>query len=140
MPGMSSTTFRKPNKYGAFRIDTPEGRFDSQKEFRRWCELKLLQRTGEIRELKRQVDFVLVPEQREPSQTQKNGREKPGKLLERQVVYRADFVYLERQKSPNEAAEAWQTVVEDAKGVRTKDYIIKRKLMLYVHGIKIREV
>nr|DAH93039.1 MAG TPA: Endonuclease [Caudoviricetes sp.] len=132
MPGM-------PNKYGAFRIDTPEGRFDSQKEFRRWCELKLLQRTGEIRELKRQVDFVLVPEQREPSQTQKNGREKPGKLLERQVVYRADFVYLERQKSP-EAAEAWQTVVEDAKGVKTKEYIIKRKLMLYVHGIKIREV
>ena len=88
MPGMSSTTFRKPNKYGAFRIDTPEGRFDSQKEFRRSCELKLLQRAGEIRDLKRQVDFVLVPEQREPPQTQKNGREKPGKLLERQMFDR----------------------------------------------------
>ena len=51
-------------------------------------------------------------------------------LIERGVYYIADFVYY----------RDGEYVVEDAKGVRTKEYIIKRKLMLYVHGIKIKEV
>jgi Protein of unknown function (DUF1064) len=50
---------------------------------------------------------------------------------ERAVEYRADFVYRDK---------VGELVVEDAKGVRTKDYVIRRKLMLSVHGIRIREV
>ena len=54
------------------------------------------------------------------------------RLLERKVTYVADFVYTD--------AETGENIVEDAKGVRTKDYIIKRKLMLAVHSIKVKEV
>lgn len=53
-------------------------------------------------------------------------------LLERSVKYIADFVYTDKATG--------QTVVEDTKGVRTKEYIIKRKLMLYLHGIRIKEI
>jgi hypothetical protein len=48
------------------------------------------------------------------------------------VAYIADFTY--RDASPE------QFIVEDTKGIRTKDYIIKRKLMLWVHGIRVREI
>jgi hypothetical protein len=57
---------------------------------------------------------------------------KEGKLLERKVVYVADFVYNDQRTC--------ERVVEDTKGVKTKDYIIKRKLMLYIHHIKIKEI
>ena len=117
------------SKYHARKITTPEGTFDSQKEYRRWKELCLLQCGGVISDLHRQVSYPLVPEQREPDTTGPRGGVKRGKLLERPVEYVADFVY---QKDG-------QTVVEDSKGVRTPDYIIKRKLMLYVHGIRILE-
>lgn len=103
--------------------------FDSVKEHRRWCELKVLERAGKIRDLRRQVDFELIPPQREPDAVGKRGGVKKGRIIERACIYRADFVYLENG----------QTVVEDAKGVRTKDYKIKKKLMLYVHGIRIKE-
>ena len=53
-----------------------------------------------------------------------------GKVVERACSYIADFVYMERGEK----------VVEDVKGVKTKDYIIKRKLMLFIHGIKVREI
>lgn len=58
------------------------------------------------------------------------GRFKPGKLLERKCSYIADFVYW----------DGFEMVVEDTKGMRTKEYIIKRKLMLYKYGIRIKEV
>jgi hypothetical protein len=51
-------------------------------------------------------------------------------VAERRCVYVADFVYTEDGKK----------VVEDTKGMRTKEYVIKRKLMLYIHHIKIKEV
>lgn len=111
------------NKYRNRVIETPDGRFDSAKEFNRWQELKLLQRAGEIYELRRQVPFVVIPAQRD---------EKTGKLLEREVRYIADFTYRSTKNG--------RIAVEDAKGMRTKEYIIKRKLMLYRHGIKITEV
>ena len=93
--------------------------FDSQKEYARYRELALLRRAGQISDLKRQVKYELIP-------TQRIG----GKVVEQSCAYIADFVYTENG----------ETVVEDTKGFRTKDYIIKRKLMLYVHGIRIREV
>ena len=93
--------------------------FDSRREAARWQELKLLERGGSITELERQVSYTLIPPQR-------IGK----RVAERAVTYIADFRYRENG----------ETVVEDAKGMRTRDYIIKRKLMLYVHGIRIREV
>ncbi len=104
--------------------------FDSKREARRYDELLLLQQSGEITNLRRQVKFVLIPTQRVPSQIGTRGGVKKGRLIERECAYIADFVYTENGK----------IVVEDTKGVRTKDYIIKRKLMLYVHNIRIREV
>jgi hypothetical protein len=107
--------------------------FDSRKEARRYQELLLLQRAGVILNLKRQVKYVLIPAQYEYYERYgKKGQElKPGqRLIEKECAYIADFVYEENGKE----------VVEDTKGIKTKDYIIKRKLMLYTHGIRIREV
>ncbi len=102
------------SKYGNIKTITSDGiTHDSQKEANRWCELKLLQRAGKISDLQRQVSYELLPKQ--------DG--------ERAVHYVADFVYVENGRE----------VVEDAKGKRTKEYILKRKMMLYFHGIKIKE-
>lgn len=109
------------NKYGAKKVVTPEGIFDSRKEHRRWCELRLLERAGKISRLRRQVKYVLIPAQHE---------EQYKKLIERECSYKADFVYVDADG---------QEVVEDTKGVRTADYKIKRKLMLYKYGIRIKE-
>jgi len=96
-------------------------KFDSKKEANRYAELLLLERAGKIEDLRRQVKFELIPVQRVN-----------GKIAERAAAYIADFVYVDN--------ETGKTVVEDTKGVRTRDYILKRKLMLYKYGIGIREV
>lgn len=128
VPGTSS-------KYHSEKVRTPEGDvFDSRKEYRRFTELSLLQKAGEIRGLQRQVPFLLVPDHREPDTTGPRGGKKPGRILERKVEYFADFVYEEHKPDGT-----WERVVEDCKGIRTADYIIKRKLMLHVHGIRLRE-
>ena len=103
--------------------------FDSVKEYRRWCELRLLERAGQIHDLQRQVKFVLIPAQYGPDTIGKRGGVKRGQLLEREVSYVADFVY----------AQNGERIVEDSKGFRTADYILKRKMMLYFHGIRIKE-
>lgn len=107
------------SKYHSRKITRDGMTFDSVKEYRRFCELRLLERAGAVTELERQVKFELIPAQRID-----------GKVVERACQYIADFVYQENGKR----------VVEDTKGVKTKDYIIKRKLMLYIHGIRIKEV
>lgn len=119
-------------KYHNRKIERDGIIFDSFREARRYTELKLLERAGEIYDLKLQEKFVLVPAQREPETVGKRGGKIKGKLLEREVSYLADFTY--KKTGSNEL------VVEDTKGMKTKDYIIKRKLMLYVHGIRIREI
>lgn len=106
--------------------------FSSKKEAKRWQELKWLEAAGEIYDLKRQVRFELIPAQREPERITKRGSVVKGKCIERKVEYIADFVY--------KRTETDEMVVEDTKGIRTKDYVIKRKLMLYVHGIRIMEI
>ena len=106
-------------KYHNRKITRDGESFDSVKEYHRWCELKLLERAGVITDLKRQVKFELIPSQKID-----------GKVVERPVTYVADFVYEQNGK----------VVVEDTKGFKTKDYIIKRKLMMYIHGIQIEEV
>jgi len=123
------------SKYHSQKVKTPDGEiFDSRKEYRRFSDLVLLQKAGEIRDLQRQVPFLLIPEHREPDTIGPRGGRKPGRILEREVEYFADFVYEERQPDGT-----WKQVVEDCKGMRTKDYVIKRKLLLHVHGIRLKE-
>lgn len=111
--------------------------FDSKKERDRYCELLLLQRAGEISDLRCQVTYTLIPEQRLPDTLGPRGGRKRGKVQEKACCYVADFVYLDK---------AGKTVVEDVKGYRDPSsaayakFVIKRKLMLWLHGVKIREV
>lgn len=119
------------NKYHARKVTVDNWTFDSHKEANRYTELKLLERAGKISELNMQVPFELVPAQREPDIIGVRGGVKRGKVIEKSVVYYADFVY--KDKDGN-------TVVEDTKGVRTKEYTIKKKLLLYFYGIRIQEV
>ena len=122
------------NKYGNRKVCADGMVFDSVKEYRRYVELKLLQAAGVIFDLRCQVRYELIPPQyvteRRYSKTGKRLQDKQ-RLVERAVDYIADFVYIDKDGSE---------VVEDAKGKRTKDYIIKRKLMRYIHGITIQEV
>lgn len=120
------------NKYGNTKIRSNGEIFDSKKEYLRFLDLSSLQKAGKITGLKRQVKYVLIPAQREPDQVGPRGGIKKGRILEHEVSYIADFVYTD--------LETGEEVVEDTKGIRTKDYILKRKMMLYFHGIKIREV
>ena len=121
------------NKYQAIKTVVNGIEFDSRKEARRYQELLLLQRAGVIQDLKMQVKYILIPAQYETFERYgKNGqRLKDGqRVLEKECSYLADFVYTENGKE----------IVEDTKGVKTKDYIIKRKLMLWIHGIRVKEV
>ena len=124
------------NKYGNKKVVFDGEVFDSKREMYRYMDLKFLERCGAISDLKRQVTYELIPVQREKStrvyqKGRKKGQPIEGKIIEKAVTYIADFVYTD--------IATGKEVVEDAKGMRTRDYIIKRKLMLYIHGIKIRE-
>lgn len=123
---------RYGNKYGNHKVTFEGMIFDSKKELYRWLDLKTLEKAGKIYELQRQVKFVLVPAQYEPDTVGPRGGKIKGKLIEKEVAYYADFYYFDN--------ETGKYVVEDAKGVRTPEYVIKRKLMLYLKGYRIREV
>lgn len=125
------------NKYHSKKTRLSDGTvFDSRKEARRWQQLRLLESRGEIQDLKRQVEYELIPNQYEILErySDKTGKrlKDEKRLAERRVCYVADFVY----------TKDGETVVEDTKSpvTRTKDYIIKRKLMRHIHGIVIREI
>ena len=125
------------NKYGNTKIEYCGEVFDSKREYYRYRDLKFLETCGAISDLKRQVVYELIPAQREKStKVYKKGRKKgqpvEGKVVEKAVTYIADFVYTNNTTC--------KEVVEDVKGLRTRDYIIKRMLLLYIHGIKIQEV
>lgn len=107
-------------KYNNKKVTVNGQVFDSKKEANRYQELLLLEKAGVIKNLSRQVKFVLIPSQRDEN----------GKVIERECSYKADFKYEEDGKA----------VVEDVKGFRTKEYIIKRKLLLWQYGIRIREI
>lgn len=112
---------RKKNKYNNRKVTVDGITFDSQKECDHWFKLKARQKAHEIRNLNRQVTFELIPAQK-----------KGNRLIERACTYRADFVYID--------CKTGEMVVEDAKGVKTEVYKIKKKLMRWVHGIEIKEV
>ena len=120
------------SKYNNQKIEIDGIVFDSKKEAKRYSELKLMQKAGEISELQRQVKYVLIPQQRMPDTRGPRGGLKRGAVLEKECAYIADFVYFDNQLG--------KYVVEDTKGFRTDAYIIKRKLMLKVHNIIIHEI
>lgn len=122
------------SKYKAKKASVDGIEFDSRKEANRYCELKLLQRAGKIQNLELQKAFELIPAQKEADTIGKRGGIIKGKVIEKAVFYRADFVYTENG----------ETVVEDVKGYKGGGayavFTIKRKLLLYKYGIKIKEI
>ena len=130
------------NKLNAHKVEYDGFTFGSKKEAIRWAELKLLERSGRITDLDRQVTFELIPAHFEEVPTgefykkgEKKGQPKFKRVcIEKGVTYVADFVYMENGKK----------VVEDTKGCKkgiTYNYfVLKRKLLLWVHGIRIKEV
>lgn len=119
------------NKYGNHKVKLSGELYDSRAEAIRGEELRALEAAGEIYNLRRQVPFELLPAQREKDREGKRGGKIKGKIIERAVNYVADFVYINK--------DGFQ-VVEDVKGLKTKDYILKRKMMLYFHGIRVQEI
>lgn len=116
------------SKYKNTKLTTEDGVFDSKKEYNRWIALRDMERIGLISSLERQKKFELIPKQiLEEPRTRKGGTMQHTELP---VTYSADFVYIENGKM----------IVEDTKGMKTDKYIIKRKLMKYIHGIEIKEV
>lgn len=113
---------KKKSKYGNQSIIIDGIKRDSLTESNRLEQLKLLQRMGVIFDLKYQVKYELIP-----SQEGKYRKERP-------VTYIADFVYKVKMEDGST-----REIVEDSKGHKTKEYIIKRKLMLYIHNISIKE-
>ena len=127
---------RGSSKYHAEKITVNGITFDSKKEARRFLELTALEQAGKIHGLRRQVKYLLIPEQRESCTERyksgpKKGQFKPGRVLERECAYYADCDYY---------TEDGTHVVEDVKGMRTKEYRLKRKMLLYKYQIRISEV
>lgn len=100
------------NKFGAIPQIVDGIRFDSMKEARRWGELRLMEKAGEIRNLRRQVRIPLIG-QNGPVLFQPSGRA---------AVYVADFVYEDRRLG-------WGEVIEDSKGHQTNEFKLKRAIL-----------
>lgn len=114
------------SKYNSQKTVVNGIQFDSQKEAARYCALMLLAEAGQIKDLKLQPEFTIQEAFKTPQ----------GESV-RAVKYRADFSYFRKVEEGSE--ERWERVVEDVKGYRTKDYEIKRKLMLGL-GVKVVEI
>ena len=120
-------------KHGNRQTQVDGINFDSQLEADVWCRLRAFERSGRIRNLKRQVPyhFDVV---------------NPNNQKIRISTYYADFVFEERITRVIESDESefgplgeWATVVADAKGHKTEKYLLKKKMMLAFHGIVVRE-
>jgi hypothetical protein len=106
------------------------GGFHSTREHMRALELRQEQKDGKIQYLVEQETFTVIePQYEDVLVTMKTKTKIKRKLVEHGVKYIADFTYTRNGLY----------VVEDSKGCKTADYIIKRKLMLQVHGIKVLE-
>lgn len=117
-------TLTSRTKYRSISTKVNGITYASKKEAQRHHELVLLERAGIISELRRQVKFELIPAQR-----------MDGKCKERAASYIADFTYKDKEKKLH---------VEDVKGYKKGQayaiFTLKRKLMLYIHGIEIEEI
>ena len=130
------------NKFGARKVTDPNTGevFDSLKEYQQWRVLRILESAGKITDLQRQVKFELIPSQRGDSTEvykagPQKGLPKPGAVIEKPCCYVADFTYKDNNGRFH---------VEDVKGYKGSSaydvFAIKRKLMLYVHGIVVEEI
>ena len=121
-------------KYGNSKIKNAYGTFDSQLEYARFIFLSNRQKEGEISDLRRQVEYLLIPAQYGTEIKHLKTKDKEVRvLLERPCSYIADFVYERNGK----------TIVEDCKGAKaiiTETAKIKKKLLLWVHGIELRYI
>lgn len=107
--------------------------FDSRKEAKYYIYLKQLERDGKIENLQMQVPYELIPAVYEDTVVHLKTKDKVvRKCIQRAVHYYADFVYLDKETN--------EIRVIDAKGFRTKEFILKSKMMLAFKGIKIKEV
>lgn len=115
----------RKNKFSAKKTVVDGRTFDSQKEAARYTELKLLEKAGKITDLQLQVSFMLMTNGkalRVRSDRYPNGRK---------VKYVADFVYFDEILK--------ESVIEDVKGFKTRDYKLKRAIMENM-GYEISEV
>lgn len=120
------------SKYGNKKAKRDGMVFDSRRERNRYITLSALQRAGEISDLRMQVTYELLPAIYEMEEKQLKTKVKMvQRCAQRAVHYIADFVY--KDKEGNE-------VVEDTKGMRTKEYLLKKKMMRALLGIQIKEV
>lgn len=113
---------RTKNKFKAAKHELNGHTFASGREKRRYQQLLVLERAGKIKNLELQPKYEIIPKQ-----IKSDGK------AERAAVYTADFRYIEEG----------MLVVEDVKSKATAklaDYVLRRKLMLAVHGIEVREV
>ena len=122
---------KRQNKYGARKITVDGAKFDSKKEAERWQTLKWMEKAGLIRDLQRQVHFQLTPQVREPDTIGPRGGVKKGKVILEKAEYIADFTYIE--------TDSGKFVVEDTKGWKTPEYILKKKMLYHLRGILIYE-
>lgn len=105
----------KESKYHNKKVTVDGITFDSVKEASRWQELRMMERAGKITGLVRQQKIELIPKTK----------------LYRACYYVCDFIYFDKREN--------KTIYEDVKGVRTKEYLLKRKLLYWQHGIEIKE-
>ena len=121
-------------KYGNKKIKNAFGTYDSELEYARFIFLANRQKDGEISDLRRQVEYLLIPAQYGTEIRHLKTKDKEVRvLLERPCSYIADFVYERNGK----------TIVEDCKGAKaiiTETAKIKKKLLLWVHGIELRYI
>lgn len=136
--------FNPKRKFNNKKIESPDGVFDSRLEWQRWLFLKEAEKNGQIRDLKRQVKFTLIPTQYRTEIVQlKTKRKQVKRVAEREITYTADFTYrrlVVEQDYPIGEREYWGLVVEDAKGYPNDRWPLKKSMMLYFHGISVREV
>lgn len=123
------------SKYGNHKFRDSQGhKWDSEKEYYRWIVLRQAEKQGKIADLQRQVTYELLPAITEVDVIQLKTKIKTKtRTVQKAVLYVADFVYTKNGV----------TVVEDVKGsvqTRTKEYLLKKKMMRSLRGIEVREV
>lgn len=120
------------SKYHNKKVEYDGITFDSKKEKNRYVALKLLQQSGEISDLRLQVPFELIPAIYEDEIVRLKTKTKVvKKCVQKSVKYVADFVYKDHHG---------YEIVEDSKGLRTKEYVLKKKMMRAFFGIEIKDV
>ncbi len=123
--------FDTKHKFNNKKMSTPDGEFDSKGEWERWIFLKEALGNGQISELRRQVKYTLIPTQYRTEIVHLKTKDKEVKrVAEREITYTADFVY----------EKNGEKIVEDFKGFPNDRWPLKKAMMLYFHGIAIREV